>query len=464
MRRSEQMNRSSSLIVGCLLAGLLVILGAVQQSEAKVSESEAAKLRDELTPMGAVRGGNEDGTIPAWDGGITEPPAGYQPGMHHPDPFADDGVMFTIAAENTAEYADKLSPGQLAMFERYPETWFMNVYPARRSAASPQHVYDACISNATTAELTGDGYGVRDAGGAPPFPIPQSGLEAIWNHLLRYRGSAINHICGQVAPTAGGSYTLVKLEEDVLIPYAQQGATIEEIGNVSQYFLQQVTAPPRLAGYILLVHDTLDQVKEPRKAWTYNPGQRRVRRAPNIAYDNPGTASDGQRTSDQVDMFNGAPDRYDWELVGRKEMYVPYNSYKLHSGALATEDIVHAGHLNPEHLRYELHRVWVVEATVKEGTSHIYARRTFFLDEDSWSAIAMDQYDARGEIWRVSESHPVVYYEHPLVWTTMETHYDLQNGRYLARGLYGEGSVPQFDAIYEPSEFSPDVLRRMGRR
>jgi hypothetical protein len=464
MRRSSPMKRSAALLFACITAALLVVLGASEAAQAKVSEAEAAKLGNELTPLGAIQGGSDDGTIPPWKGGITEPVAGYEPGMHHPDPFAADEVMFTITAENVAQYADKLSPGQVAMFERYPETWSIKVYPTRRSAAFPDYVYEATISNATRAELTESGYGVRNAGGGPPFPMPQNGLEGIWNHLLRYRGSTITHTCGQVAPSAGGAYTLVKLDEKVLVPYAEKGATTEEIGNISQYFLQQVTAPPRLAGYILLVHDTIDQVKEPRKAWTYNPGQRRVRRAPNIAYDNPGTASDGQRTSDQIDMYNGAPDRYDWELVGRREMYVPYNAYRLETGDLSLDDIVHAGHLNPEYLRYELHRVWVVEARVKEGTSHIYARRTFYLDEDSWSVLLVDQYDARGQIWRVSESHPINYYEHPLLWTTMETTYDLQNGRYLARGLYSVGSVPRFDLTYEPAEFSPDVLRRMGRR
>ena len=223
-------------------------------------------------------------------------------------------------------------------------------------------------------------------------------------------------------------------------------------------------APARLAGQSILIHETINQVKEPRKAWTYNPGQRRVRRAPNVAYDNPGTASDGQRTSDQNDMFNGSPDRYDWTLVGRQEMYVPYNSYKLHSGDLSYDDIIRPGHINPDLLRYELHRVWVVDAKLKEGTSHIYARRTFYIDEDSWQILAMDQYDNRGEIWRVSEAHVINYYQVPLLWQTLEVHYDLQNGRYLAIGLNNQERPEMFNIEMDKRDFTPNALRRKGRR
>ena len=384
--------------------------------------------------------------------------------MHHPDPFAADKVLFTITAANVEQYADKLSAGQMAMFKRYPKSWSMSVYPTRRSASLPQRVYDAAIANATTAELAAGGNGVLDASGGVPFPIPKNGVEAIWNHLLRYRGETVRQVEGQVAPTAGGAFTLVKLEQEILFPYHLPGATIAGINNRLAYLLQTVTAPARLAGSILLVHETLNQVREPRLAWLYNPGQRRVRRAPNVAYDNPGTASDGQRTNDQNDMFNGAPNRYGWTLLGRREMYVPYNSYKLHSPDLNYDDIVKPGHVNPEHLRYELHRVWVVEAKLKQGTSHIYARRTFYIDEDSWQVLAVDQYDGRGQIWRVSEAHPINYYEVPLVWHTLQVHYDLQNGRYLAFGLTNQEPIDEFNVKLSVRDFRPEALRRRGRR
>jgi len=447
-----------------LTAGILIFVTAGSILRAAVTPEEATKLKGELTPMGAIRAGNADGSIPAWDGGIRQPPEGYRPGMHHPDPFAGDKELFVITAENMDRYAGQITAGQTAMLRRYPETWRLRVYPTRRSASLPERIQDAAVRNATTAELTDGGNGVRNASEAVPFPIPKSGVEAIWNHLLRYRGEALRQVFGQVSPTAGGMYTMVTIDQKVFFPYAQAGATIESINNRAIYFFQTVTAPARLAGQILLVHETLDQVKEPRKAWTYNPGQRRVRRAPNVAYDNPGTASDGQRTTDQLDGINGAPDRYDWKLVGRKEMIVPYNCYRLHGDALKYKDIIRPGHVNPEHLRYEKHRVWVVEATLKEGMTHIYARRTFCIDEDSWQILVVDQYDARGEIWRVTEIYPVNYYEVPVIYSTLEAIYDLQNGRYLALGLNNEGEVEDFSVELTLDDFTPAAMRRAGRR
>ena len=215
---------------------------------------------------------------------------------------------------------------------------------------------------------------------------------------------------------------------------------------------------------MLLVHETLNQVKEPRHAWVYNPGQRRVRRAPNIAYDNPGTAADGLRTSDDFDMYNGAPDRYNWKLVGKKEIYVPYNSYKLQSDKLQYDDILKVGHLNPEYTRYELHRVWEVEATLKPGASHIYAKRVFYLDEDSWQILVIDKYDNRGQIWRVSEGHAINYYNMPLLWTSLEVHHDLQSGRYLVLGLNNQERAYDFNIKRSPADYTPASLRSAGTR
>jgi hypothetical protein len=223
-------------------------------------------------------------------------------------------------------------------------------------------------------------------------------------------------------------------------------------------------APARLAGGILLVGETLDQVKEHRNAWLYNPGQRRVRRAPNVAYDNPGTAADAMRTSDQFDMYNGAPDRYDWKLVGKKEIYVPYNSYKLQDPSVKFKDILTPLHINQDFPRYELHRVWVVDSTLKEGSRHIYKRRVFYLDEDTWQIVAVDTYDKRDQLWRVSEGHAMNYYNVPATWTSLEVHTDLQAGRYLAIGLNSEFPPYEFDIKRSLDDYTPAALRRAGKR
>jgi hypothetical protein len=415
----------------------------------------------ELTPIGAEKAGS--GAIPAWDGGITAPPAGYKPGDHHPDPYASDKPLFTITKANLGKYKDKLSAGQIAMLEAY-KGYRLPVYPTRRSASYPQRIYDATLANEGKAKLVDGGNGVTDAIIGIPFREPKSGLEVIWNHILRYRGDRAARWIQQAAPTRDGKYTLVDFADEFQFDYVLPGATYEALDNVIIKFKQKVLGPARLAGYILLVHETMNQVKEPRKAWTYNTGQRRVRRAPNVAYDNPGTASDNQRTSDQLDMFNGAPDRYSWELVGKREMYVPYNSYKLHAKGVPYKDILKPLHINPDLTRYELHRVWVVEAKLKDGTSHVYSRRTFYIDEDSWQILAVDQYDKRGQLWRVSEGHVINYYDVKALWTTLEVHYDLQSGRYLAFGLDNNEKMYDFSVKRSGKDFTPAALRREGRR
>ena len=431
---------------------------------ADISDADLARLGQELTPLGAERAGNADGSIPAWDGGLTSGPAGYAPGDHHPDPFADESPLFTITAANFGAYRDLLTVGAVAMFETYPDTYKMPVYPTHRTASVPQRIYDATKEFAPTAQVINDGAGISGAIRGIPFPVPESGIEVLWNHLLRYRGDAAIRRIGQAAPQRNGSYTMVEFQDEFWFNYARDDIGSQDLNNTIIFFKQEVKAPPRLAGTILMVHETLDQVMEPRRAWVYNAGQRRVRRAPQVAYDNPGTAADGMRTADQFDMFNGAPDRYNWELVGKREMFVPYNSYRLHSDEVSPKDILTPLHINQDLTRYEKHRVWVVEATLKEGTSHIYSRRTLYVDEDSWQILAVDQYDNRGDLWRVSEAHCINYYDVQTFWSTLEVHTDLVAGRYLAVGFDNDNPMYDFTIERDERDYSPGALRRSGVR
>jgi len=445
-----------------ILAFFLILILAAPAAAA-LSADDAAKLGKELTPLGGEKVGNADGSIPTWDGGITKPPAGYQKGKHLPDPYADDKILFTITAANMEQYAAKLSEGQKAMLKAYP-SYKINVYPTRRSASAPERIYAATREAAVKAQLAPGGNGVLGVTAGIPFPIPQSGIEVVWNHILRWRGNAFERNFVLAPLTRGGDYTLVEFNEKGDFRYNREGMTEKGLNNIIAMFKQEIFAPARLAGRILLVHETLDQNKENRSAWLYNPGQRRVRRAPNVAFDNPKEGGDGLTTSDTVDMYNGSPERYNWKLLGKQELYVPYNSYKLHSGSLKYKDILKPLHLNPEHLRYELHRVWAVEGTLKEGTSHIYKKRVFYVDEDSWQILAMDQYDSRGQLWRVSEAHCINYYAVPTFWSTVEAHYDLQSGRYIAINLTNETAPYNFDVKFAATEFTPDALRREGKR
>jgi hypothetical protein len=434
-------------------------------ADAKVSSAEAAKLGKDLTPMGAVKAGNADGSIPAWTGGITTPPAGYESGMHHPDPFPGDKVLYTVTNANKGQYSALLSPGMKKMLETYPDTYKMDVYQTRRTASYPQYVYDATVQNAVNAELVQGGNGIKGAAIGVPFPMPQNGLEAIWNHILRYRGAGATREGGQAAPTPDGDYTYVGFDDQIMIEYSAKDATPEALAetNILFRFKQSVTEPTRLKGTALLVHETMDQVKQPRQAWTYNSGQRRVRRAPNVAYDAPGTASDGLRTTDDFDMYNGAPDRYTWELKGKQELLVPYNSYKLHSDSLKYDDIIKPGHINPDVVRWEKHRVWVVEATLKEGMRHVYKKRTFYIDEDSWQIHVADMYDNRDELYRVGIAYGLNYYDVPTHWSTLDVYYDLNARRYIAIGLDNEHSMYKFTEDQDNKDYTPNALRRENR-
>jgi uncharacterized protein DUF1329 len=431
---------------------------------AELSAEQVAQLGDTLTPLGGEKAGNADGSIPAWDGGLTQAPSGYTEGGYYVDPYSSDSIKVTITSANMSEYADKLTEGHKALLKTYPDSFKMNVYPTHRSAAVPQYIYDATKQIAGGAKLTADGNGVDNAIVGIPFPIPSNGLEAIWNHILRFRANFAEREIAQAAPTRSGDYTLVVFSDQFNLQYNREGMTADKLDNIILYFKQEVKAPARLAGGILLVHETLNQKKENRKAWLYNPGQRRVRRAPNVAFDNPGTASDGMRTNDQFDMYNGSPERYNWKLVGKKEIYVPYNNYKLQNPSVSYADILKPLHINPEFPRYELHRVWVVDATLKEGSRHLYKRRTFYIDEDSWQILVVDQYDNRDQLWRISEGFAINHYNVPNLWTTLEVHTDLQAGRYLAIGLTNENKPYNFNVKLTTKEFTTGALRRAGKR
>ncbi|WP_248742709.1 MULTISPECIES: DUF1329 domain-containing protein [unclassified Pseudomonas] len=445
-------------------AGVLGLSLLATSVMAAVPAAEADKLGKSLTPMGAEMAGNADGSIPAWKPLAKNAGTVDSKGFLS-DPYGSEKPLFTITAQNVDQYKDKLAPGQYAMFKRYPDTFKMPVYPSHRGATVPDDVFAAIKKNATTTTLVAGGNGLENFQTAIPFPIPKDGLEVIWNHITRYRGGSVTRLVTQATPQTNGSFSLVYFQDQFVFRDKMKDYDPANPGNVLFYFKQKVTAPARLAGTVLLVHETLDQVKEPRKAWVYATGQRRVRQAPQVSYDGPGTAADGLRTSDNLDMYNGAPDRYDWKLEGKKEMYIANNSYKIDSPTLKYADIIKAGHINQDLTRYELRRVWHVVATLKPGQRHIYAKRDFFIDEDTWQAAVIDHYDGRGQLWRVAEAHAEDYYDKQVPWYALETLYDLQSGRYLALGMKNEEKQAyDFGFSASKSEFQPGNLGQDGIR
>ena len=437
----------------------LALAFAAGTASAKVTPQESNKLGKQLTVMGAEKAGNLAGSIPAYSGGLAQD--------LDADPYKDiydnEKPLFVITPNNVDKYKENLTPGQLAMFAKYPATYKMAIYPTHRTANYPKHIQQKAKKNAGTSELLSDGNGLTYFDETIPFAIPQSGVEVIWNHETRFRGGNVEINNANLEVDRDGSFMAIKTRSRMALPqYLWGGFNPKKDKNILFYFTSYTKAPARLTGNVLLVHETIDQVNEPRKAWQYNSGQRRVRRAPQVAYDAPD--GDGLRTTDQVDMYNGSPDRYDWKLVGKKEIYIPYNSYKLADTSAKYSQIITPGHINQDFARYELHRVWHVQGTLKEGARHIYAKRDLFVDEDSWQIALADHYDNRGELWRVSEGHAMQFVNANTTWYVANTSYDLISGRYVADLNNEERDAIVFGEKMKRKEFTTSALRRSGRR
>ncbi len=436
----------------------LICLAAAGNALADMTPDQVARIGKDLTPVGAERAGNKDGSIPQWEGGLTAAPAGFDRAKGYLNPYAADKVLYTITAANVEQHKDKLSAGQIEMLKRFP-TFKMDVYPSRRSAAYPASIYELAKSEGAQTRLADGGNGVvKMEKGTVPFPIPKNGLEVQWNHQARYFGGTWTRYNAEFPVQTNGAFTPTTRDETFAAPWALDKTD----PNRLYYYLAKLTGPSNVAGDGVLVHEPQDQVKEPRLAWIYNPGTRRVLRAPQFAYDAPGSGADGLRTIDDHLAFNGAPDRFDWKLIGKKEMIISYNNFTLSDKSLKYKDIIQPSHIKSDLVRYEKHRVWVVEATVKKGMRHIYAKRVFYVDEDSWSIAHIDQYDGRGELWRVRDVHLMPYYDQPMTWGIAEVLYDLQARRYLVTGMMNEEKPMRFGDKLTLKSFAPEAMRRLG--
>lgn len=445
------------------LALSAIALGfAAQQAYAKVGADEAAKLGTTLTPVGAEKGANKDGSIPEWK---PAPQSGSLKGEFPMDAtIAAEKPTFTINKANLDKYKDKLTEGHKYLLKTY-DTYKMNVYTTHRNVSFPQPIYDATKANATTCELIGtdvlDGCKLGF-----PFPIPKNGAEPVWNHKLKWRGEQVTRYNNQMIVQPNGDFQLTKVIENVQFSYASIKNPVPMTKTEGEYlkYLSQTVAPPRLAGTFILVHDKAGLGNDGRAAWLYSPGIKRIRRAPTVCCDNPYEGTDGHEFYDQVDLFNGVQERYNWKLVGKKEMYIPYNSYKLAGPMTKYKDLAKPKHLNTDLPRYELHRVWVVEANIKPGTSHTFAKRVMYIDEDSWNIVAADNYDARGNLYQFQEGHFVFGANIQAGTTVPEIIYHLTSGRYFITAAFNEDKPYDLTVNFSKDYFTAASVQKMSTK
>lgn len=449
------LRKRTSLFVLCALFALN------GSAFAAVSAQEAGQLKTTLTPLGAEKAGNKEGTIPAWTGGVTTPPPGWVDGKIS-DQFPNDKPLFSINAQNMAKYADKLSDGVKAMMKKYPD-FRIDVYPTRRTAAAPQWVYDNTFKNATLAKLNGSS--LKDAYGGIPFPIPQNGMQVMWNHILHWRGTAWYGEAAGIMGTANGQHVLVDDSRNKLeMPYYIESGSRKNFNGITWEVVVGNVAPPQNAGEALCGIQRTDPDKD--ATWIYLLGQRRVRRLPQACCDTPVATMNGMMTFDEVDGFGGAESlgSFNWKIVGKKEMYIPYNVNRMSVVPLSELLLPHI--INPDYLRWELHRVWVVEATLRQGQRHTSPRSLYYIDEDTWNVALVDRFDANNKLWRMVITFIHVLPGFPATADTSYGFYGLLDGTFYMHALTN-GEAVQSKVInppYPQSTFTPDSLAGSGVR
>ena len=445
------------------ITAALALACALPHAVAAVTPDEAAKLRTTLTPLGAEKAGNKEGTIPAWDGAYSKVQPGFKPGDTRADPFASEKPQLSISGKNLDQYAANLSAATVAMLKKYPG-YRLDVYPTHRTGGAPAWVYDNTFKNATRAKSIDNGWGMEGAYGGIPFPIPKNGYEAIMNHRMAWTGEAAILPLRTVIVTPDGKRAVAtEAEQTFQRPYYYKDGSLEKFDGIYQFGRLITRAPASKAGEGILVHDGVDEA-HPRAIWQYLVGQRRVRRAPSVSYDTPDSVTSGIGLFDEAFMLFGPIDHHELKLIGKKEMYIPYNNNRAAAAKIA--DLMGPQFLNPDLVRWELHRVWEVEASLAPGKRHVVAKRRYYLDEDTWQIIMVDGYDAQGQIWRGNYTLTLLAPDLPAVlgnimWGT----YNVQTGAYLLNEASNElpvqyKTIPRLPASY----FGPEELANQGSR
>lgn len=435
---------------------------------AKVTPEEAQKLGNELTCFGAEKAGNKEGSIPAYTGKwLGAPPhVKYQgPGNFWPDPYPDEKPLFVITAQNMDQYAERLTEGQKALLKKYPETFRMPIYPSHRDWGFQQWACERSKKNAVEAELVDGGAGVKATSGVSPFPIPESGQELQWNLVIPLTVPREVGTFDSAVVYPNGNIAWAREFHKHVISKADPKKQRSTEGGANSYSYVEKLIPEREKGTLIYARVPFNYKRDFLDIWQYNPGTRRVRQLPNFGFDQP-NGPGGFLTIDDEQIFNGSNERYDWKIVGKREVYIPYNTNKLHSPMVKYADLLKTkGHINSDYMRYELHRVWVLEATLKPGYRHLYHKRLIYIDEDSWLPILGDNYDARNQLWRTSMNNTIYLYEAQCIAPFTAVYHDLISGAYAAFRLINEQKAPIMidDGTLKESQFSPDMLRGAGK-
>ena len=424
--------------------------------EARVSEEEAAKLGSTLTDVGANPAGNADSSIPAYTGsllGLPDDLAYDGPGEPYPDPYAGDPVLHSISSQEVEQHRKFLSPGLLAMFATYPDTFRVDVYPTHRDGAYSPAYIDKLKYNALNAELVNGDDGIRGFTGSVAFPIPLSGAEVMWNSRTSGPNYTMGGTYSDIAVFSNGSQSERRSTLVSEYPYANPdnkvGLLEEDLGVWAARVMTTVSLPVRDKGTITSIFEPYDYITHAREAWRYLPGSRRVRRAPTVGYDTP-DGPGGFITVDDTLGFNGAMDRFDWTLIGKQELYVPFHNYKFDSPDVSYEALLTPFHANPNYMRYEKRRMWVVEANLREGKRHLYGKRRFYVDEDSWNITMTENYDGRGELWKVVLINNIYEYNVKGYVNRAMAFHELRAGGYIVIRLVNAGDQMDYTMVASP--------------
>lgn len=411
------------------------------------------------TPLGAEQNGSVDGAVPAWIGD-SETVASTV------NIITNETPNFFINSDNYLRYKAFLTPGQIALLNKYPESFNLPIYKTYRTHIAPEWIYEATKKNAKDVRLVENGNGITNVWPGTPFPNPRSGIEVIWNHLLHWRGVSLNFNLFEATVHSAGTHSIVQSEIFLAMPFYQKGRDAIRDNGKMIYYMNFVNQPASLAGGGLLVHENLNSKAVPRRAWVYLADQNRVRRLPKFEHDTALFNSENLRVVDEVDLFSGSPSLYNWKIIEKKEVFVPYNSTKLEISVIADRNaLLTRNHLAPNVTRFERHRVWVVEGNLKKGSLHIYPKRTIYIDEDSWIAVMADMYDRNGELWRTSMSHTRFRSNMKGIWKVADVHHDLKSSKYYIQSL--AEPIPNSHDFYTMpplSDFSPSSLRRASKR